>query len=53
VSRFADEIDERSGEIEYRSGEVFNDDVVQTVTFGYLINWWVSCCSEWCSVIHC
>jgi len=46
-SRFVDEICERYGEIEYRSGKVVMGGVVQAVTFAYLI-----CLSVRPSVCH-
>jgi len=34
---------ERYGKIEYRVVKLYNDGVVQAVTFVYLSYWWVSC----------
>ena len=34
---------ERYGETEYSVVKIYNDGMVQAVTFAYLIYWWVSC----------
>jgi len=39
--RFADEIGERHGEVQ--CSVLYNDGVVQAVTFACLTYWWVSC----------